>query len=426
MKFISAITFIALITFSLVSCRKELDNNSSELICDYSHDVRLNLLSKSLRLPITSLRACEEGVFMGDVFYSNEYIDELRQKSHLFYQAPLVSAQHVSNIKIYFQQPLDPSWVTATNEAIAEINALPNCKLNIGTISSNINAPNVIRFYTWTGAIQIGLDYSYGGAGPPGPSGNVGSTMFVFNNGTGYYSNWSAASKKYFVAHMILHCVGLQHDLHPSLYPSGPHISGSANQYEDYNSIMRGYQSSYENPIIRPWNTGIYFSIWDKYALALLYPERAPIIGTLPWYRYRHIDQWNYHCHYYTTNWMEYKGDLTENTSTSFIYEGITGYLFPNNQIGCLNLHRYKLIGNDKHFYTTNPSELGSGISNWVYEGVNGSISPTQLTGTFPLHRYYNSSTGNHLWTMDLLPNPQSFGYQYDLLVGYVYPDPLK
>jgi hypothetical protein len=66
---------------------------------------------------------------------------------------------------------------------------------------------------------------------------------------------------------------------------------------------------------------------------------------------------------------------------------------------GRIPLHRYWNPSIGDHFYPTNWGELGTGQYGWGYEGIQGYVFPQQGAGRIPLYRYWNGSAGDHFYT---------------------------
>lgn len=87
-------------------------------------------------------------------------------------------------------------------------------------------------------------------------------------------------------------------------------------------------------------------------------------------------------------------------------------YLYPEIYSNSTNFYRYYL--NNKHFYTSNFSELGGSY----LEGVLGKICKTQIPLTFPLYRYRKVNGGHYY----ILNNQVSLpGLIYEGIAGYAY-----
>jgi hypothetical protein len=91
--------------------------------------------------------------------------------------------------------------------------------------------------------------------------------------------------------------------------------------------------------------------------------------------------------------------------------DGITGYIYSESEYNKCKalynicqyraLYRYYDLGSDHHFYTTNKTEgdEASAQEGWYPEGITGYLYPQQQQGTVPLYRYYNPDTGDHFYT---------------------------
>lgn len=106
--------------------------------------------------------------------------------------------------------------------------------------------------------------------------------------------------------------------------------------------------------------------------------------------------------------------------------EGITGYIFSNQQLATVPLYRlYSGTGTD-HFYTTSASERDNAVANLAYtfEGVAGYIYPDTTCGLLPLYRSYSEQGIDHFYTMNL-PEANTAvgnGWAKEGITGYMFP----
>ena len=135
---------------------------------------------------------------------------------------------------------------------------------------------------------------------------------------------------------------------------------------------------------------------------------------------------------------MEEIGTAVPGTIGRFEYksEGIQCLIYSKPQTGTVPLYRYWSGGQViDHFYTTNPSEIGTttngqtGAFDYVSEGIAGYCFLAATPWTVPLYRYYCAHAKDHLYTT----NPQEIGatvpgetghhgYTSEGIVGYVVP----
>lgn len=77
---------------------------------------------------------------------------------------------------------------------------------------------------------------------------------------------------------------------------------------------------------------------------------------------------------------------------------------------------RYHKASVNKHFYTVDRNELGSGSGGWVYEGYLGWLENAPINGTaVAVYRYYNSHTDSHYYSTGGAPS----GFFLEGLMGY-------
>src|ERR1700733_2349654 len=121
--------------------------------------------------------------------------------------------------------------------------------------------------------------------------------------------------------------------------------------------------------------------------------------------------------HLYTTNWSEFRAGPCAGVSYgkctnrgAWQAEGVQAYIAPIKEPNTIPLYRYANTAMDKHFYTTDLSELGSCVPGqpaaigYVCESIVGYVLPANSPasdGTTPLYRYHNVDNGAHFYTTD-------------------------
>ena len=128
-----------------------------------------------------------------------------------------------------------------------------------------------------------------------------------------------------------------------------------------------------------------------------------PISSFAPFFRYRYH---NARDHFYTTNPSEI-GTITIGKAGKhgYIFEGIECALLTRHLDGSIPLYRYYSGRAHDHFYTTNAREIGVSPYgtkvkyNYVNEGVAGYCYQSRFNGAIPLHRYWNPRLQNHFYT---------------------------
>ena len=100
----------------------------------------------------------------------------------------------------------------------------------------------------------------------------------------------------------------------------------------------------------------------------------------------------------------------------------------PTPIVGTVPLYRYWNPGNGDHFYTVDKAEGDNAVKGgYKAEGITGYIYPQQNSGTVPLYRYWNQGNGDHFYTVDKAErdNAVKGGYKAEgccLITGYIYP----
>jgi hypothetical protein len=112
--------------------------------------------------------------------------------------------------------------------------------------------------------------------------------------------------------------------------------------------------------------------------------------------------------HFYTISQAE-RDYVIANWSTTWVYEGISYYAFPEDAVeGLLPVYRFWSSVNESHFYTIDEAERDSVIATypvhiWAYEGVAFYAygAGDQPSGTMPVYRFWSGTYGSHFYTSD-------------------------
>jgi Repeat of unknown function (DUF5648) len=168
-------------------------------------------------------------------------------------------------------------------------------------------------------------------------------------------------------------------------------------------------------PVYSPTQYGAIVS-----SLQIITP-RSGTHGTVSFFRLN-----NGHDHFYTTSQPEANNAVT---NLNFLYEGIAGYLYPQQQPNTVPLYRYYNPHNGDHFYTISLPEGQNAVAHGGYnaEGttpIAGYLYPQQQPNTVPFYRYYNSHNGDHFYTTSLpegINAASHLGYKDEDIAGYLY-----
>lgn len=124
-----------------------------------------------------------------------------------------------------------------------------------------------------------------------------------------------------------------------------------------------------------------------------------------PFYRYW---QGTTQDHFYTTNPSEIGTVIPGEAGTAgYVSEGIACLIFTSQAPGTVPLYRYWKGSVSDHFYTTNAEEIGTtipgetGNADYMSEGVAGYCLPDPYANTVPLYRYWNAAITDHFYTTD-------------------------
>jgi Repeat of unknown function (DUF5648) len=116
--------------------------------------------------------------------------------------------------------------------------------------------------------------------------------------------------------------------------------------------------------------------------------------------------------------------DLNTVTNLGYIAEGITSYLFSDQEPSTVPLyHLYSEAGTD-HLYTTDAKERDNAVANLGYasEGITGYIYPDTNCSGLPLYRSYNAQRIDHLYTMSSAKSNSAVaaGWAKEGITGYM------
>ncbi len=87
-----------------------------------------------------------------------------------------------------------------------------------------------------------------------------------------------------------------------------------------------------------------------------------------------------------------------------------------------LTIYQYWNSTIHRHFYTTDPNELGSGKDGWVQQRVIGGLdatgNPNITTGAYSraVYRFYNTATATHYYAIDATAPS---GFHLEGIIGY-------
>lgn len=306
------------------------------------------------------------------------------------------------SIKVYVE-PSMSAYSDQIDGAIALWNNVINCRVKFTRLASPTGADITIKNQ------NLGVDVC--GAAFAPMNGLPGKLVRININAI---AGNSFAQQQRTIAHELGHCIGFRHTNWASrearsgkspdngAYFDAMHILGTPTG-GDANSLMNG----------RECGTGATtLSNFDILALQFLYPANAPVAGTVPIFRY--FEKNNTQDHFYTM----YIGELGNGNNSSYLFEGIGFFAFPNQVENSVPVHRYWIPGNvNDHFYTIYYGELGDTF----YESVGFYGYPSAINGAVPVHRYYNPGTSDHFYTKNQSEMSSLPGYTYEGIGWYAY-----
>jgi hypothetical protein len=116
-------------------------------------------------------------------------------------------------------------------------------------------------------------------------------------------------------------------------------------------------------------------------------------------------------------------------------YEGVAFTVFNHHHAGLVPVYRYWQGSTHDHLYTTNAGEIGTttpgqtGNHGYTFEGVLGYVSPNEFPGAAAILRYWQGDTHDHLYTVNAgeigttTPGQAgNHGYKFEGVLGYAYP----
>ncbi|KAH0579828.1 hypothetical protein H2248_002656 [Termitomyces sp. 'cryptogamus'] len=126
--------------------------------------------------------------------------------------------------------------------------------------------------------------------------------------------------------------------------------------------------------------------------------------------------------HFYTTNNNEANNAVAV---SGYTREGISSYIFQNQQPGTVPFFRLYSASATDHFYTTSASEASNAQNlGYTSEGVAGYIYPNgNCRNTVPFYRLYSASGTDHFYTTSASERASAIrgGYSDEGVAGYVY-----
>jgi hypothetical protein len=115
-------------------------------------------------------------------------------------------------------------------------------------------------------------------------------------------------------------------------------------------------------------------------------------------------------------------------SSLGYSAEGITGYIFPTQEVQTVPLYRSYQGPHTDHFYTANKAESDNAVANlgYTYEGITGYVFPpsgSSCPGAAPWYRAYNPNIYDHFYTMsapEMNNAVTNLGYRREGVAAYI------
>lgn len=168
MRFSLFLPILFLFIVLLISCRKDPVEDASVQSSMTFEEKRGILMN--MGFPQEIIREMDGLIVVDDIVFSDEFFQASKQKSTISQFMTPISNVNQATIQVYIQTPMVSDWTNALTDALWEMNHLPNCNLkftSVGSTSNQLNIPNAIRFYTYSGTLGPAIDTPYGGADWP-------------------------------------------------------------------------------------------------------------------------------------------------------------------------------------------------------------------------------------------------------------------
>lgn len=400
------LSILSIVTVLLFSCKKSIKSSSET---DGNNDNSVYEYIQKLGYKDSEIQDMgAEYLVDGDIVFAKNSNPDFSQ-----FGGPKAEQYGSSNYIGYDVQPnllvyVDPSangYINEITDAVALWNNVPSCRLNFA-ITSISGAARIRITMANIGSNVCGQAY-FPMNGQPGSLIRLNPNLF--QNFLDYGQRMSV------VAHEIGHTIGFRHtnwinngeptnatdDVGANV--SAMHILGTPTG-TDANSIMNGSTCG-----VAPTS----LSAFDILAVQFLYPENAPVAGTVPVFRYYARNTWQ--DHFYTTHFSE----VGNGNNSDYIFEGIGFFAFTDQVANSVPVYRWYRTGTGDHFYTPYANEIPPPPSN--YEGIAFYAYPSAINGSVPIHRYYHGGFDDHFYTKNQNELNTMAPYNYEGVNWFAY-----
>jgi hypothetical protein len=370
------IAFIALITLlSFGSCKKAQNDQGSGNKEKTTTSVLDHI--KSLGYKDSEIKDIGDDYLVdGDIMFSKKAIIESKPASDSKLSVNQYGTQNYLGLNTNVTIRIDPSmnsYAGLISSAIAQWNNVPNCRVKF-------------FIYNGSGGYNLNISNSNLGSGVCGSAyfpmnGQPGSNVFI---NIGVISGLPSDQIQSVIIHELGHAIGLRHTNWIANGEPGGGTTAQGAHFAATNiigtptggdpaSIMNGATCGAAATVL---------SNYDKIAVQYIYPQSAPVAGTVPVFRYYSGSGTD---HFYTTDYNE----LAQGSNNGYIFEGIGFFAFPNQVSGSVPVYRYFSGSAGDHFYTPNPTTPGG----YVLERVAFYAYTSGINASVPVYRYYHGGT---------------------------------